>query len=323
MRTKKHFDAKVSVIIPTYNAGPGFGDLLDRLWSQSNRPHEIIVIDSSSEDGTPDVAVRNGAMLLTIAREEFDHGGARNKAAAAATGDVLLFMTQDALPVDSFVIEYLVQALQDGKVACAYARQIPKDDANILEKLSRTFNYPEESALKSRADLPRHGIKTFFCSNVCAAYRRDVFEAMGRFDEPVYFNEDLLMAAKCVLAGYFVAYAAEAKVYHSHHYRIGQLFRRYFDNGASLRDHSWILQHAAVRQEGARLVLVQLKELCRGGHWGWIPRLFAESVAKFAGYQLGMRYDRLPRALVARWSMYGRASVVRSLESAAAKNLKL
>ncbi|QYR24358.1 glycosyltransferase [Paenibacillus sp. sptzw28] len=294
----------VSVIIPTYNAGPLFGELLLKLQRQTLAPYEIIVVDSSSTDGTADAAKRAGARVFTVLQSEFDHGGTRNYAAGLARGDVFVFMTQDALPSDDRMLEELVKPFADEKTSCVYGRQLPRPDANILERLSRGFNYPEHSMKKDKSDIPRMGVKTFFCSNVCAAYRKEVFYEAGRFPEPVIFNEDLFFAAKCILQGYSVAYAAEARVIHSHDYTLKQQFRRFFDNGVSMRNNEWVFQYSAVGREGSRLLRAQLSALYEERKWLWTVRLIAESAAKFLGYQLGTRYRSLPAALCIRLSMH-------------------
>ncbi|GGF92201.1 glycosyltransferase family 2 protein [Paenibacillus abyssi] len=295
---------RISVIIPTYNAGPSLEELLTRLQGQTLPPLEIIVVDSSSSDGTAELAQRGGARVFTILQSEFDHGGTRNYAAAQAKGDILVFMTQDAMPQEGQLLEALARPLADKKVACVYGRQLARPDAAVLERLARSFNYPEQSMMKDQSDLPRMGIKTFFCSNVCSAIRKDMFMEMGRFPEPVIFNEDLFMAAKCVLAGYGIYYSAEAKVIHSHDYSLQQQFRRFFDNGVSMRNNDWIYAYSKVGNEGKRMLLNQLKALHHERKWHWIPVMIAESFAKIAGYQLGKHHRKLPNALCVRFSMH-------------------
>ncbi|MFD1956278.1 glycosyltransferase family 2 protein [Paenibacillus thailandensis] len=295
----------VSVIIPTLNAGKTLLELLVRLQRQTLAPHEIIVIDSSSEDGTPQLAAEQGATVLHVERTEFDHGGTRNRAAERATGDVLVFMTQDALPADDTLLERLVEPLLGSeRISSSYARQLPYPDANPIERMARAHNYPAEPSVKSKADLPRLGIRTFFCSNVCAAVKRDVFERMGRFESPVIFNEDLFMAADCILAGYEVAYAADAAVYHSHNYSAVQQLRRFFDNGVSMRRNERVQPYSAIGGAGSSLVKLQLAALAREKQWRWIPKLIAESAAKLIGFKLGYHYRKLPAALCRKLSMH-------------------
>jgi len=296
---------EVSVIIPTLQAGEHLRRLIDALRSQTLAPREIIVIDSDSTDGTPDLARECGARVLGIDRKDFDHGGTRNLAASYAVGEVLVFMTQDAMPEHPEMLERLVAPLmKDVRIACAYARQVPRAEAGALERLTRAHLYPERPEVKWKADLPRLGVRTFFCSNVCAAYKRDVFERLGRFPSPVLFNEDLFFAAQCILADYGVAYAADARVIHSHHYTLGQQFRRYFDNGVSMRGNKQVYAYSGVSRSGGGMVMSVGRELIRRRQLRHIPRLLAEAAVKFIGYQLGKQYWLLPAALCRRFSMH-------------------
>ncbi|MFD0716737.1 glycosyltransferase family 2 protein [Paenibacillus sp. GCM10027626] len=295
---------RISVIIPTYNAGSELQQLIRKLWWQSVPPYEIVIVDSSSKDGSAQLAEREGARVLSIPQSEFDHGGTRNFAAGMARGDVLVFMTQDAIPDNDELLKELTAPLYIEETACVYARQLARDEATVLEQLARLYNYPPESQVKEQADIPQLGLKTFFCSNVCSAVRKEMFVDSGRFPEPVIFNEDLFFAAACVLRGYKIVYAADARVIHSHDYTLKQQFKRFFDNGVSMRRHDWIYQYAAVGGEGLKMVRMMLKELARKGQWLLVPKLIAESAAKFLGYQLGKRYNKLPRALCVRFSMH-------------------
>ena len=137
-----------------------------------------------------------------------------------------MFMTQDAVPVNEFLIEELVRPYKDNRVAATYARQVPEANADIIERFTREFNYPKESMIKSLKDLDRLGIKTYFCSNVCATYRRDIYEKLGGFVDKTIFNEDMIMAHAIIHAGYMIAYRAEAMVVHSHVYSYLQQFSR-------------------------------------------------------------------------------------------------
>jgi len=295
---------RISVIIPTYNAGEQLRELLRRLQRQSKVPYEVIVIDSSSTDGTADLAKEEGSRVFTILQSEFDHGGTRNYAAGLAHGDVLVFMTQDAMPENEMLLEQLILPLYKEENACVYARQLARPEATPLEQLARDYNYPAISQVKDKSQLPQLGLKTFFCSNVCSAVRKELFLEMGRFPEPVIFNEDLFFAAECILRGYKVTYVAEARVIHSHNYTLKQQFKRFFDNGVSMRYHDWIFQYAAVGGEGTRMVRRLAADLAAQGRRRLIPLLIAESAAKFLGYQLGKRYRSLPQSVCVRFSMH-------------------
>ena len=101
-----------------------------------------------------------------------------------------------------------------------------------------------------------------------------------------------------------MSYEAEARVIHSHTYSIVQQFRRFFDNGVSMRDNEWVYPYSAVGKAGSRLVRHQLRYLVRNRHWLWIPKLAADAAAKFLGFHLGKRYRKLPEKLCVRFSMH-------------------
>ena len=244
------------------------------------------------------------AVTLTVSRESFDHGGTRNLAATHASGDILLFMTQDALPSNEFFIENLIKPLKDEKVAAAYGRQMPIPETQLLERISKEFNYPSVSYHKSKEDLGRYGIKTFFFTNVCSAVKTPVFYKVGRFPEPIIMSEDMILAAKCILADYKVAYAADAQVEHSHNYTLGQTFKRYFDIGGAIGMNRWILDYTSAEGQGGRLLRAQIHQLIRPKNWRWIPLWVGESVVKYAGYRLGLLCHALPRRMCRGMSMH-------------------
>ena len=148
----------------------------------------------------------------------------------------MLFMTQDAVPAQDTLVEKLCASFESHeRVAAAYGRQLPGEQSGVIERYTREFNYPPESSVKEKADLDRLGIKTFFCSNVCAMYRRDIYEKLGGFVTRTIFNEDMIFAAGLIQAGYRIAYAAEAEVVHSHKYTYWQQLTRNFDLAVSQR----------------------------------------------------------------------------------------
>lgn len=165
----------LSVVIPTLNAEGEIGQLLSSIEQQTIRPCDILVVDSSSDDGTRnEVGEHPGVDLCVIERSSFNHGATRDMALRRTTGDIVCFLTQDAMPDGSHYLENLIQPmLEDPLVALSSGRQLPKPDARRFEQLVREFNYPSESSVRSADDLETLGIKTFFCSDVCSAYRRD------------------------------------------------------------------------------------------------------------------------------------------------------
>lgn len=301
---------KVDVIIPALRPGERFFSLLERLEEQSCPVNRVIVMNTETgpEGGrdpweTPEFFVRHPEVEVNgVKREEFDHGATRNAGVARSDAEIFVCMTQDALPADRDLIRRLTDALraEDG-IAAAYARQLPEEDCGVIERFTRQFNYPEEPGVKGREDLARLGIKTYFCSNVCAAYRRDVFDRLGGFASPTIFNEDMIFAARAVKAGYKIAYAAGAEVIHSHNYTGRQQFSRNFDLGVSHAQHPEIFEEVPPEGEGMKLVKRTAAFLLRTRPW-LLFRLIWQSGAKWIGYRMGRRYDRLPLWLVKRCS---------------------
>lgn len=291
-----------SIIIPTLQPGAALPLLITALRAQTCPPAEILVIDSSSPDGAADQARHLGCQVEVIPQAAFDHGGTRNLGAARAAHRCLVFMTQDALPADTQYLERLLAPLRGGCTA-AYARQIPYPGATPLEQFHRAFNYPPEAQVRQAADLPRLGIKAAFFSNVASAVDRQAFVAAGGFPEGVVLNEDMMLALRLLRAGGRIAYAADARVYHSHAYSTRQQFRRYFDIGASHVQASRELRQLPAIAEGIRYARSQWRWLMRHRAWVWLPRAGAELVTKWAAFQLGRRYRQLPPALVRRCSL--------------------
>lgn len=231
-------------------------------------------------------------------------------AAEMLQGAFLLFLTQDAIPADDCLIERLYEAFATGResdrqqpVAAAYARQLPMPDCHVIERYTRSFNYGKESRIKTADDLEMLGIKTFFCSNVCAMYRRSTYEALGGFERHTIFNEDMIFAGKLIQNGYAVAYCAEAKVYHSHNYSGLQQFHRNFDLGVSQAEHPEIFQMVRSESEGIRMVKQTAAFLCHSKRGYLLPKLIWQSGWKYLGYQLGKRYEKLPEWLIRRCTM--------------------
>jgi len=246
----------------------------------------------------------------------FDHGGTRHSGASQSQADILLFMTQDAVPENEYLVEEMVKAMMGetehgkrvemddanavgtGSIAAVYARQLPASDCNFIEQYTRQFNYPSESRVKTKADIPVLGIKTYFCSNVCAAYRREVYERMGGFERRTIFNEDMIFAARLIQEGYAVAYAAEARVIHSHNYSGLQQLHRNFDLAVSQAEHPEIFEAVPSEGEGIRMVKSTAAYLCKCGKVYLVPKLVWQSGCKYLGYLLGKRYRKLPKKMV-------------------------
>ena len=297
---------QVTVLIPTLKPGKQFHTLLERLSLQTLRPKRVLIlntVDGGEEDQVSGLIDRwkerfEVLSLFHVEKKEFDHGGTRNLGFVFSDTPLVLCMTQDAIPRDRKLIERLAACFADEKVAAAYGRQLARKGCSARERYTRQFNYPDRSVVKSKDDRKTMGIKTFFCSDVCAMWRRDVYFEMGGFENPVIFNEDMILAGKLIEAGWKIAYESRAAVWHSHSYTPVRQLKRNFDLGVSQAQYSQLFSRYPSEGEGIRLVARCAAYLVRSGHAAELVPLVADSACKYLGYRLGRNWDRLPRRAV-------------------------
>lgn len=285
----------ISVIIPTYNAEKYLPALIERLAIQTIK-HELIVIDSESTDLTTQILKDYNITVYSIPKSSFNHGTTRNLGARLAKHNILLYLTQDALPVNSHSLEKLVSMLLSHQdIAIAYGRQLPYPEASELSRFARFNNYPDQSILKSMASVPKLGIKACHCSNSFAAYRRDLLLSVGGFPSDIILGEDVTVAARLILSGKTLAYCANSEVYHSHNYTLIQEFRRYFDIGVFHKQQKKLLsKFSSVENEGISYVLNEWRYLIKKKHFLLIPEQLLKTLAKYIGYKLGLLHENIP-----------------------------
>ena len=294
---------EIDIIIPLYKPGKELFTLLDKLERQTIPVHKIILLNTEEKYftaltyGTDFVKRYHNVEVFHLSKREFDHGRTRRLGVSRSNAPIFVMMTQDAVPENEFLLEKLTEPLR-GNVAVSYARQLADDKSSVLEQFSRQFNYPDKSCVKKAADLEKLGIKTYFCSNVCAAYRREIYDKQGGFVKRTIFNEDMIYAAGVIQAGYQIVYAAEARVVHSHNYNCRQQFHRNFDLGVSQAQHPEIFAGIKSESEGKRMVKAATAYLKKNHMQSKIPYFYLQCFWKYAGYLLGKHYKKLPRKVV-------------------------
>jgi rhamnosyltransferase len=282
----------VGIAIMTYNAAELLPKSLPPLLALSPRPM-ILIIDSSSRDGTVEIAHAMGVETLVIPQCEFNHGATRELARRALGTDIAVMMTHDAIAVGSDMISNLVAPILRGEAAVSYARQLPHDNADFFESFPREFNYPAISELRSAEDITMLGPRTFFCSDSCCAWSNIALDAVGGF-KPTLTAEDVIAAAKLIHAGYKIAYRADALVKHSHRYTLGQEFRRYFDTGYfRAQNRRLLFTSGGDEKVGAAFTHAMLRRLWRESP-GKIPYALLVNVIKLLGYRAGYHGLSLP-----------------------------
>ena len=302
----------IQVIIPVYKPDVKLIKIIDKLRKQTVKPAGINLVWSKTDHEEDAVMSRikrecGDIRILEIPVREFDHGGTRRRAVRNTPCDIFVMMTQDAVPKNDMLIENLTAPLisqmtertPNGTViACVYGRQLPGRDSSPYEKLSRLHNYSELSRTKTGEDIKKLGIKAFFCSDVCCAYRRDIYEECGGFVRSTVFNEDMIMARRFLDKGYAVRYEATAAVIHSHDYSAMEQLRRNFDLGASQAMFPDVFGGISSESEGIKFAVSSIKLFIKKGRPLLVPGFCIQCFFKLVGYRLGKKYASLPNAVI-------------------------
>lgn len=285
---------KIILCIPTLNACSTAHIFISALERQISKPDVVLVIDSSSDDGSVETFRRAGAKIKEIPRSLFNHGATREMARKCVPADIVIFMTQDAIPVDNLLIERLIEPIINGRASISYARQISHKGADVFEAFPRLFNYPAESNIRGIEDVDKYGVYTFFCSDSCAAYLNSALDEIGGF-RPTLTSEDYFAVARLIQRGHKVAYVAEAVVEHSHSYSLWDEFRRYFDTGYVRAENPWVqnlVGHAEGR--GKEYFFKFVKQLLITKPW-LIPYAIINTFVKLLGYRVGFWSFNAPK----------------------------
>ncbi len=303
----------IQVIIPVCKPDEKLIKIIKKLKAQTLPPTGINLIWTREEGEEDEIISRikheyGDTRILEIEADSFDHGGTRRRAVRNTACDIFVMMTQDAVPKSDTLIENLTAPLISGMdaedspngpiIAAVYARQLPGRDSSPYEKLSRLHNYSDLSRTKTAEDIKTLGIKAFFCSDVCCAYRRDIYEECGGFVRNAIFNEDMIMARRFLDKGYAVRYEAAAAVIHAHDYSAMQQLRRNFDLGVSQAMYPDVFGNVSSESEGMKFVLSSIKLLVKKGRFLLIPGFCVQCAFKLAGYRLGKKYTKLPESVI-------------------------
>lgn len=297
---------RIACIVPTYNGCQELSRLLDSLICQSAN-FDLLVVDSSSQDGTQELARARIQNLVVISGSDFNHGGTRQMMIDRYPDyDIYVFLTQDVYLEDVDAIKSLVAPFSDERVGAVCGRQMPHFDAGFLAQHARLFNYPDVSRIKSMEDTGELGIKTPFMSNSFSAYRGEALKEVGGFPKHVILSEDMYVASKMLLADWKVAYACEAKCRHSHDYSLIEEFRRYFDQGVFHARESWIRENfGGAGGEGMRYVKSELNFLGFSRLYLW-PSAIVRNALKLVAYKLGQQEQKLSINLKKKLGMHKR-----------------
>ena len=277
---------KIVIIIPILNPKEEFFTKIVPMLKNQSVKSRIVLINSGKK-----IEDSLGCDIIDIDKKEFNHANTRN-IALNYEADFYLFMTQDSLPFDKYLIEELLKPFDDEDVVISYARQIPYKNTHITEQFARNTNYPTLSCVKSKKDIPVLGIKTYFASNSCAMYLGDYFRKVGGFKKDLNCSEDMEFAFRAIRDNKKVAYSANAKVYHSHIYTCKSLYNRYKKIGEFFCDNyeieDSIKEFCSTERTGFLQVLQEFTYILKNEPVA-IFRSFLFTCIKFVAFKIGRR----------------------------------
>jgi len=295
---------KVSVVIPTYNGGRLFDEVLARVFEQeTDFPYDVLCIDSGSRDGTADVIRKHGAKLVTIEPGTFNHGLTRNRGIEATDGELIAMLVQDATPAGGKWLASLARAFERAdRVAGAYARQIPRDDCNpfIRDRLENWVSSrfePEVQEIPSQeafeALSPAERLRTIAFDDVSSMVSREVWREHPYRE--MNFGEDIDWSKRVLLEGYRIVYEPEAAVIHSHNNSVLYEMRRLYCDHQNLREMvglTLVRRPLDVLRQGlhglghyAKVLRRSELPLWKKMRWGlfMLPFPFAENLGQYLG----------------------------------------
>ncbi|MFN2183530.1 MAG: glycosyltransferase family 2 protein [Anaerolineae bacterium] len=237
-------EPEVSIILLTKNGGRYIEEVLEAILRQvAACPHEVILIDSDSTDGTWEIATSFPIRTHRIEPEEFNHGETRNLGArmACPRSSYLVYLTQDATPLENWLDNLLQPLRADPEVAGAFSRHVPRPTcAPSMARLMRTEWQQSGTSgrVVKRIDDPREYERNrayyAYFSNTSSAIRRSVWEAYPF--QPLEFAEDAEWADRVLRAGYTLVYEPSSRVLHSHDYSLWQQFAQNVDHARAIKE---------------------------------------------------------------------------------------
>ena len=296
---------RTRIIVPVRNGGGTWRAAAAALRESVADPSLVVVVDSSSSDGSDLLAAEYGFEVVSIDPQTFNHGRTRQMAIDrfCSGREFAVFLTHDAVLDSPGAVAELLSSFADPRVGAAYGRQLPHHGARPFDAHVILFNYGERSETRSLEDAPRLGIKAPYLSNSFAAYRVSAMQACGGFPSHLILGEDTAVAVRMLLSGWKVRYCAEARVRHSHRYSVRQEMQRYFDFGVLHAQLPELMRHfGAAEGEGARFIASELRYIAVHAPW-LLPLVPVRNGAKYLGYRLGRTFTRLPRNICRRLSM--------------------
>lgn len=277
---------KVDVICPLYKGKEYIEQLYENIIKQKNVDiNEIHFILSDTFDESENILKNLDVKYSKINVKDFSHSRTREEAINNSKSDIIVLITQDIEITNENWLKNLITPIENGKVSATYSRQISK--FNNIEKYTREFNYPEKSFIKSRNDIDKMGLKTFFSSDASSAIlRKDFVELNGYDGKDLPTNEDMYFSYKLIMNNKKIMYVADSVIYHSHNFSLKQIYDRYKLTGIFFKENSYLNEYKA-NKAGASLATYILKRIIKDKKIKLLFRYPFDMGARFIGMKVG------------------------------------
>ena len=295
----------IAIVIPVFRPDGRLKMCIERLLRQSVMPDRIllnILYENPVDREISEIYIDERIEIRYAPREEYDRAGSRDTILRELDSDVVIFMVQTAIPQNRYLVEKLTEPFKEERTAVVYGRHMTDDECSPIECCVRQFNYPPKGMTKSLEDAGKLGIRTFFNSNVCAAYRRRAYLETEGFGKRMIAGEDMLVARRLLEKGWQAVYAPEAEVIYYRNDDLHGLWKRNFDIGVAHAEHPEMIENTKPGKEGVRLVRVTSALLRQNHMEEYLGEVLTRSIVRYLAYQLGRNYERLPEGVVRKCS---------------------
>ena len=295
----------IVIVIPVFRPDGRLKMCIERLLRQSVMPDRIllnVLYENPVDREIPEVYMDERIEVRYTPREEYDRAGSRDTILRELDSDIVIFMVQTAIPQNRYLVEKLTEPFKEERTAVVYGRHMTDDECSPIECCVRQFNYPPKGMTKSLEDAGKLGIRTFFNSNVCAAYRRRAYLETEGFGKRMIAGEDMLAARRLLEKGWQAVYAPEAEVIYYRNDDLHGLWKRNFDIGVAHAEHPEMLENTKPGKEGVLLVRVTSALLRQNHMEEYLGEVLTRSIVRYLAYQLGRNYERLPEGVVRKCS---------------------
>lgn len=295
----------IVIVIPVFRPDGRLKMCIERLLRQSVMPDRIllnVLYENPVDREIPEVYMDERIEVRYTPKGEYDRAGSRDTILRELDSDIVIFMVQTAIPQNRYLIEKLTEPFKEERTAVVYGRHMTDDECSPIECCVRQFNYPPKGMTKSLEDAGKLGIRTFFNSNVCAAYRRRAYLETEGFGKRMIAGEDMLAARRLLEKGWQAVYAPEAEVIYYRNDDLYGLWKRNFDIGVAHAEHPEMIENTKPGKEGVRLVRVTSALLRQNHMEEYLGEVLTRSIVRYLAYQLGRNYERLPEGVVRKCS---------------------